>query len=175
MSGLQLVTLGVALADADHKVREEGGNNRGARIQDYLRNTEPPINVAAPWCAAAVQYWADVAARHLGVDNPLDAIRHEALVQSYHDALAPQGLVNPDMVEPGDLALFRFPNGPDRWNHIGMVVQRPNDSGIFWSVEGNTGDVDQRDGDGVYVKPREVDPGYPVCFLRWHVAGNWEL
>lgn len=170
---IQLVTLGVALAEADHKVREEGGNNRGERIREYLTNAG--IAVPAPWCAAFIQYCSDVAARHLGVSNPLDAVQHEALVQSYYDALAPQGLVDPDMVEPGDLAIFQFPNGPDRWNHISIVSQPPNEDGIFWSCEGNTGDVDQRDGDGVYVKPREVEPGYPVAFLRWHVSGNWNL
>lgn len=172
---LHHVTLGVALAEADHKVREEGGNNRGKRVTEYLRGMDPPINVAAPWCAAFVQYCSDVAARNLGVPNPLDAVLHEALVQSYHDALAPQALVHQDMVRPGDLCLFRFPSGPARWNHIGFVVQAPNEDGIFFSAEGNTGDVDQRDGDGVYVKPRQIDAGFPVCFLRWHVAGNWDL
>src|SRR5690554_3172510 len=114
-SGLALVTLGVALADADHKVREVGGNNRGPRITQYLRGVEPPIHVDAPWCAAAVQYWSDVAARGLGVKNPLDAVRHEALVQSYYDHLKDRGEVAVDLVEPGDLCLFQFPNGPDRW------------------------------------------------------------
>ena len=42
------------------------------KVRDYLSNIDPPINVAAPWCAAAIQYWSDAAARLLGVDNPLD-------------------------------------------------------------------------------------------------------
>lgn len=170
---IQIATLGAALAEADHKVREVGGNNRGARIREYLDNAG--IATPAPWCAAFVQYCADTAARGTGWANPLDAVQHEALVQSYYDALAPHGVVAPSFVEHGDLVLFQFLNGPDRWNHIGIVAQPPNEDGVFWSVEGNTGDVNQRDGDGVYLKPRELEPGYPVTFLRWHVSGNWSL
>lgn len=172
---LHLATLGVAMAEADHKVREVGGNNRGPRVTAYLRGCDPPINVAAPWCAAAIQYWSDVAARGLGVKNPLDEIRHEALVQSYYDYWAPHGIVPFKDMAPGDLALFKFPNGPDRWNHIGIVAQRANEDGVFWCVEGNTGDVDQRDGDGVYLKPRVTNDEYPVVFIRWHVRGTWGL
>lgn len=165
------VTLGVALAEADHKVREEGGNNKGPRIRQYLEGTDPPITIAAPWCAAFVQYCSDVAARGLGMRNPLDDVRHEALVQSYFDHFQDRA-IPAGRVRPGDLVLFRFP-GPPRWNHIGIVAQPPNADGIIWSVEGNTGDVDQRDGDGVYLKPRKVGAS-PITFLRWWATGALE-
>lgn len=163
---LRSATLGVALCDADHKVREVGGNNRGPRIRQYLANVDPPINVAAPWCASAVQYWSDVAARGLGMDNPLDAVRQEALVQSYYDFFRPAGaLVEPDEVMPGDLVLYQFGNA-GRWNHIGLVAQVPNGDGVAWVVEGNTSDQSQRDGDAVALKPRSI-ADQPTCFVRW--------
>lgn len=161
---IKLVTLGFAGCDADHKVREEGGNNRGPRIREYLENTDPPINIAAPWCAAAVQYWSDAAARVLGVENPLDAVRLEAYVQSYHDHFAPDGIVTAAEAEPGDLVLYSF--GGQRWDHIGLVAQAPTDSTV-WSVEGNTSDANQRDGDVVTIKPRALDRSYDVTFIRW--------
>lgn len=158
---IQAVALGCALMEADQEVREVGGNNRGPRVRQYLDGAD--IHVDAPWCAAFVQYCSDVAADGIGVTNPLDDVKLEALVQSYYDML--EGSVVPlDVVEPGDLALFRF-GGSARWNHIGFVAEAPKD-GTFMSVEGNTGDVSQRDGDGVYLKPRTVTD-YPVCFIRW--------
>lgn len=163
---IRAVTLGVALAEADHRVREVGGNNHGPRIKQYLDNLDPPMAEGAPWCAAEVQYVSDIAARGLGVTNPLDAVKLEALVQSYYDTLS-YNEVSPAEVEPGDLALFKFSTS-GRWDHIGIVAQPPKPgSKTFWCVEGNTGDVSQRDGDGVYLKPREIDAGYPVVFLTW--------
>lgn len=159
---LALVALGVATCDADHKVKEEGGNNKGPRIFQYLRNVDPPINIAAAWCAAALQYWFDVAARTLGVKNPLDGVRLEAYVQSYHDFLMPQHAVEPNAVLPGDIVMFHF--GEERWDHIGIVAVPPNDQGVFFSVEGNTNEAGSREGDGVLLKPRNVGP--KVCFAR---------
>lgn len=168
---IRLVALGFAASEADHKVREEGGNNRGPRIRQYLDGAG--IAVDAPWCAAFVNYCADGAARVLGVPNPLDEVQLEALVQSYHDRF--QGSqVSVAEAQAGDLVLFRF-SGSDRWNHIGLVAQPPKPgSTTFWSVEGNTsagvGATDEereREGDGVYVKPREIGSGYPVSFIAW--------
>lgn len=170
---LRAATLGVALCDADHRVRESGGNNRGPRIRKYLANTDPPINVAAPWCAAFLQYVSDVAARGLGIRNPLDDVRQEALVQSYHDALD-YLIVPPEEVGPGDLVLFRF-GDTDRWNHIGIVAQPPKPGAkAFFTVEGNTSDENQRDGDAVALKPRELDAGYPVEFVTWADGEQFE-
>lgn len=170
---IRAVALGVALCDADHRVREVGGNNRGPRIRQYLENADPPITVDAPWCAAAVQYWSDVAARGLGVPNPLDLVRLEALVQSYFDQLRADEVLRQD-VRPGDLVLYKF-GASGRWDHIGLVAQPPKGGArTFWSVEGNTSDESPADGDGVFLKPREIDAGYPVCFLTWGDGRRFE-
>lgn len=172
---IHIATLGVAAAEAARQVREVGGNNRGVDIRRYLAACDPPINVAAPWCAAFVQWASDVAAHALGVPNPLDDVRDEALVQSYYDFFAPHGVVPFELARPGDLAVFRFPNGPARWNHIGILARKPDQHGMFWCLEGNTSDANQRDGDGVHLKPRMANTAYPVEFIRWHVLGTWEL
>lgn len=162
---IRAVTLGVALGEISHGVREEGGNNEGPRIREYLMNTDPPIHVSAPWCAAAVQYWADVACRGLGVPNPLDEVRREAYVQDYRAwAIGRGALVSEVDAEPGDLVLYDFRG--IRWDHIGILLS-PVEAGAFRAVEGNTSDASQRDGDAVAVKGRRIDSGYPVCFVRW--------
>lgn len=167
---IRLATVSVALAHADLKIREEGGNNRGPRIRAYLANTEPPLAEGAPWCAAAVQYWSDVAARGLELTNPLDAVKLEALVQSYYDAFKDDVIGPAVRPEPGDLVLFKFPKDgkpSPTWNHIGLIARPPKPgTSIAWCVEGNTGDVDQRDGDGVYLKPRDLAK-LTSCVIRW--------
>jgi hypothetical protein len=171
---LQDVTLGVALCEADMDVRETRGNNAGDRIMEHLANVDPPIHSAAPWCAAAVQGWSDVAAEGARAPNPLDDVRQEALVQSYHEWAEENSLIVPfEDAEPGDLVLYQFGTS-GRWNHIGLLV-RTLESDEFVAVEGNTPLVDapedeQRDSrdkvDGVAVKVRRADR-YPVEFVRW--------
>lgn len=175
---LQDITLGVALCEADLDIKEEGGNNRGPRIMEHLANVDPPIHTAAPWCAAAVQGWSDVAAQAAGITNPLDAVRQEALVQSYHQFAIDGALfVMADQAKRGDLVLYQFGRNADRWNHIGLLVIPPSDSGpnMFVAVEGNTPledapEDEQRDSrtkvDGVAIKVRVVGR-YPVEFIRW--------
>ena len=159
---LQDVALGVALCEDDEKVREVGGNNRGPRVARYL--ADAGINVAAPWCAAFVQYCSDVAANGVGVANPLDEVKLEALVQSYYNwaASVPARIVGTPV--PGDLILYDFHG--HGWDHIGFVAVPPDANGIVHTVEGNTGDVNQRDGDGVYAKARDTTK-VRCCFVHW--------
>lgn len=168
---LSHAALGEAHGDARHAVREVGGNNAGPWIRTYLTNVDPPIHDSAPWCAAAVQYWFDMAAKLMGYANPLDAVKLEALVASYHQWATDTGrLVTPATLLPGDLICFNF-NG-QRWDHIGMI-SRPIGNGMIVTVEGNTspgvgeaGDPEsQRDGDGVFVKQRSLLK-QPVAIIR---------
>lgn len=159
------VALGVAIGEMDQEVREEWGENRGARISEYRENCEPPIGDAVPWCALFVQYVTDVACRALRIRNPLDGVRLEAYVQSYYDWAAAEGrIIPPEEVLPGDLALFNFRNV--RWDHIGLVLSTPTDSGTFQTIEGNTNEAGAREGDGVFEKDRTT-ARYPVVFVRW--------
>jgi hypothetical protein len=167
---LQHVTLGMALGEAEWKVREEG-ENRGPRVTQYLKSMDPPIAVAAPWCAAFAQFVADRAADHMMLTNPLDAVRHEALVASYWNWAKETGkLVDLPKAEPGDLVLFNFRG--KGWDHIGYVVRRITTSTLI-TVEGNTSPgvgesrvERERDGDGVFVKHRSVDR-QPIAVIRW--------
>ncbi len=165
MSEIRLVTLGVLAGEIDHDVREEGGNNMGPRMLRYRENADPPIGVAVAWCALLIQYGSDVAARVLGISNPLDAVRQEALVQSYFDELRDDE-IEPFEVEPGDLALFKFGSSDRAWDHIGIVSRVPAAGDHFQTIEGNTSDDSERDGDAVAYKDRRLDR-YPVTFLTW--------
>ena len=167
MSDIRIATLGVLAGEIDHGVREEGGNNLGPRMKRYRENADPPIGIAVPWCALLIQLGSDVGATALGIENPLDAVRQEALVQSYFDELQDQE-VGRSEVEAGDLAFFKFGSSSRAWDHIGIVSIPPRPgSGFFTTIEGNTSDDSQRDGDAVAYKSRRLDAGYPVTFCTW--------
>lgn len=167
---LELVALGVALGYADLGAGEEGGNNRGPIIARILGNLDPPLGEGYPWCAAFVQLVFDIAARRLGVSNPLDRVRLEAYVQDYYETLRSE-VVRPDLVLPGYLVLYSF--GGERFDHIGIVTKPPKvGTSMFTAAEGNTGpgvgattEEQERDGDGVFVRARQLDGGYDVIFI----------
>ena len=167
MSDIRIATLGVLAGEIDHGVREEGGNNLGPRMKRYRENADPPIGIAVPWCALLIQYGSDVAATALGTENPLDNVRQEALVQSYYEELQDQE-VSRSAAEPGDLVLFKFGSSDRAYDHIGIVAVPPvAGSKFFRTIEGNTSDDSERDGDAVAYKDRAIDAGYPVTFLTW--------
>lgn len=169
MISLRAVTLGVAMGEVWNGVHEVGGNNMGPKVSWYLANCDPPIHIAAPWCAAAVQGCSDHAARQLRMPNPLDAVRQEALVLSYHEWATQNGIVVPaHLAEPGDLVLFDFhPGVGNPWDHIGFLEVAPGQGASFLTLEGNTGSQSQRDGDGFYEKERFTNHTYDVEFVRW--------
>ncbi len=167
MSEIRIATLGVLAGEIDHGVREEGGNNLGPRMKRYRENADPPIGFAVPWCALLIQLGSDVAATALGIINPLDDVRQEALVQSYFDYLQ-EAEVGGTSVEAGDLAFFKFGSSSRAWDHIGIVSIPPKSgSDFFTTIEGNTSDDSERDGDAVAYKSRRLDAGYPVTFCTW--------
>ncbi|KKL65891.1 hypothetical protein LCGC14_2150450 [marine sediment metagenome] len=163
---IRLVTLGVLAAEIDHDVREEGGNNLGPRMTRYRENADPPIGIAVPWCALGIQFGSDIAAAALGIPNPLDAVRQEALVQSYFDELREHEIESFE-VEPGDLSFYKFGRSERAWDHIGIVAVPPAAGDHFRAIEGNTSDDSQRDGDAWAFKDRRLGASYPVTFCTW--------
>ena len=160
-----MVTLGSFARDASLGIGEEGGNNQGPRIREFALNADPPIHTAVPWCALAVQFHSDLAARTLGVPNPLDDVKLEAYVQNYFDTLA-RLEVDASQARAGDLVLYSF--GGERWDHIGVVSKPPRvGSSLFQAVEGNTSSESERDGDAVALKARDLSGSYRVTFIDW--------
>lgn len=166
---LRYLAAGIALGEAGRGVRETSPNwSRDIRL--YLLNCEPKIHTPVPWCAAFIQYCTDAAARRAGIANPLDDVKREAYVPDYFALAKQRGWVVPStMADVGDLVLFEWATGPRRWNHIGIVARPPDLAGMFQTIEGNTGgpEQDQRDGDGVYAKTRNLHFNYKTCFIRW--------
>lgn len=164
---LREAAISVAIGEVVNSVREEGGENEGPKVREYLRNAGIPA--PAPWCAAAMQWITDGAARFLGFENPLDEVHREALVLDYVTLADSKDWTVPvDRGKPGDLVCFKF-SGSDRWNHMGMLLTEPKLSEQEWrfqTIEGNTSpgvgltdEEREREGDGMYRKQREWREG----------------
>lgn len=146
--------------EADLQVREEGGMNRGAKVEEYQR--AGGLGPGDPWCAAFVA-WCVMKSRQL--DKPPtwcsgSAITtwHKGSKRSGDAFTTPQVAGYQSKVQPGwvwvrakdqkgalDVARGLWVQG-----HCGIVVGVDNVG--FHTVEGNTNAAGSRDGDGVYRK-----------------------
>ena len=135
----------VASAMADVGVREATGNNDGTRIEQYLQHVGQ--RKGASWCAAFVCYHLSIN----GVSNPRSAWS-PALV----GRLAGVVWTNRKAVRaplPADVFGIWYAN-LGRVGHVGLVTGV--DGRYITTVEGNTSGGGSRDGDGVYVRRREL-------------------
>ena len=156
---LRPLTLWFALGH--HDVRETS-TNWGDEIKDFLAAAD--IHTPAPWCAAFVNYCAEIVAARLGVTSPLEAVKLEAYVQSYVDYARQHGWVVPFKdVGPGDLFTLYYPS-LKRNGHIGFVVATAKD-GSFLTLEGNTTEEGAREGTMVRSKWRKNNDN--TLFLRY--------
>lgn len=143
-------------------VREEGGNNRGARIEVYQKDTWLPAG-DWPWCAAFCAWVLRKALIAAGVPPAkADAWRcKDASAFGWLTWAKRAGceILPPTVLPmPGDFVVFDF-NGPTAagGGHIG-VVEKDLPGASFQAIEGNTGVAGARettDGtDGVCRKVR---------------------
>lgn len=159
-----VLTVDALIATAEHEadlqVREEGGMNRGKRVEEYQAIVG--LRPGDPWCAAFVA-WCVAKSRQ--ADKPPTWCSGSAIT-TWHKGSKRAGDAStmptfPDFqskVKPGwvwvrakdakgatDAARGLWVQG-----HCGIVIAV--DSAGFYTVEGNTNAAGSRDGDGVYRK-----------------------
>ncbi len=137
---------------------EQGGANRGARVERFLQSVG--LGPGQPWCAAYVSYVLGAT----GVRAPLDGRRRvirsglAARFITARSVRASEALRGVKQVPPGAVVIWRKGNGP--FGHAGFAVSWDGASGE--TVEGNTSSGragSQRDGDGVWRRQRRISPG----------------
>jgi len=140
------------VAAGENGVREDPalGQNRGARVDEYIRSTrlDPTANPphGYPWCACFVYWCFEQAALALGQTNPCT---RTAGVVAHWDRTVGRKILAVDvqndhsLVRPGMV----FCKTHDLHSHIGIVCQVRAD-GII-TVEGNTNAAGSREGDSV--------------------------
>ena len=140
------------VAAAENGVREDPalGQNRGARVDEYIRSTHldpagnPPHGY--PWCACFVYWCFARAADILGQSNPC---WRTASVLVHWDKTSGRKIFAADVGRDHSLVLpgMIFCKSYNHESHTGIVCQVA-DSGIV-TIEGNTNVAGSREGDSV--------------------------
>lgn len=151
-----LRSLALAKAVREIGVQEEGGNNKGVRVESYLRAVDRWPGV--PWCAAFVSWCFEEAA---GFNLPFTSAGVEVI---YNHGKKNDWIVSRPF--KGDLVLF----GEGFGDHIGFVekVLGIGPVLVLQTVEGNTSSGEagsQFNGDGVY-RRRRIVKDKTVAFIR---------
>lgn len=124
----------VAHARADLGVREEGGHNRGKRVEEYLRAVDVPPG--SDWCAAALTTWLRAASAETGIAAPVQgsagAKKFIAQFQAAGRWIPRADL--PGRVRPGTVLVW---DRGDWRGHVGVVADVQGE----WvkTIEGNAG------------------------------------
>lgn len=134
----------VALFEATLDTKEVGANNRGPRIDLYLRNAHALKKDAAPdkkglgWCGMFVYYCYSQAAAQLGRILPFkaDNLWSGQKLQKWGFNNFDRTINScPFVLKPGDIYIM------DKF-HIGMVIEAEANSYVVKTIDGNQGGAD---------------------------------
>lgn len=144
----------IANAIAEIGVAEEGGNNRGKRVGEYLASTG--LGQGHPWCAAFTKFVYDGS----GIATPG--------ATAWSPSWFPKSKTywrkgdNPSRIQSGDLFSIHYSN-LGRIGHVGIIESV--DDGWIVTIEGNTNSSNSREGDVVKRSRRSLKMVYS--------ASNW--
>jgi hypothetical protein len=147
-------------ARADLNVREQGGNNRGARIEEMLIAVGfPPPKIKGkegePWCAAALSdWWRKAGILTPNIRAPFDG---DASCVNWKKWGEKNGLFTKNPTVGGAIIYKSYDTDLKRYreSHIGVVESYNPKTGEIVTIEGNTVPQEKgysRDGGGVYRK-----------------------
>ena len=154
------------------KVRETQGPNRGLEVDFFNRWTFGPDAMqpfpqggqGAPWCASFVNTIGRLGIGAAWPFPPEDPAMSntDKLVEfaKARTCFYPEG--NP---RRGDIFVLRHWRKADDWIHTGFVSDSVGADEHFETIEGNTNDDGSRDGNGVYIRRRQVSQY--THFIRW--------
>ncbi len=146
-------------------LREKGGANKGADLQEFFDADSYDPNGAKPgddgyaWCAAficrIVQLAIQDSGRTFSFNRPTTpgAWAFEAWSRAQDSSTKtrkpPRTEVDGPVVHAGDICVLKI-------SHICLAVSDSDSDGYLWTVEGNTNSAGSREGDGVYKKKRHI-------------------
>lgn len=131
--------------------REEGGNNRGPRIAQYLATTG--LGEGHPWCAAFTKFLFD--------QNEIPTPGATAWSPSWFPSSRTywnRGMETSEIRKADTFGLYYQKLG--RIGHVGLIEKIEN--GWLYTIEGNTGDDQGRDGDVVRRHRRSIKTIYRI-------------
>ena len=138
-----------------HKGYKEGANN------DNIFAAEAGHANHQPWCATFVVACFKEGGEAAAVPNSASCEFIESWGVKMNRTRTKQA------ARRGDLILFDFSKS-GKAQHVGIAVHDFDPkTNTIQTIEGNTGDVNQANGDGVYVKTRQLE------FIRAVIRPNW--
>lgn len=140
-------------------VREQGGRNRGPRVDEYQRAVGiDPETAAGPWCAAFLFWCFAQAARNLGRPNPCPrtASCHGLWLRS-----PARARVEEEDVRPGCIWIANHGRGRGH----AALVEAVGEGLTLVTLEGNTDPAGSREGDGVYRRTDRTADGATLGLL----------
>lgn len=150
------VDLVLTAALAEKGVREVGGQNRGPRVEEYLRRVH--AKPGDPWCAGFVGF---IGTEVLGEHWPLPKVPG---TWTLHDFAKRHGILSKT---PRRGSVFLLYSEKRKSWHTGFVVEVLADGSVA-TIEGNTNAAGEHDGDGVHEKIRRYGP--VDRFIDWASA-----
>lgn len=128
-------------------ITEKGGNNQGPMVE-LLQKTIGSAD-REPWCMSFIQTCLAYAEVKTGVKSPVIASEHCRSV--WAETPKKQRVKS----QPLKYAIVIWGLEGSSSGHTGVMVEHVAHSQYFRSIEGNTGDSSDRDGDGVFYKRRD--------------------
>lgn len=144
----------IKIAASEVGVEEQGGNNRGKRVEEYLHSVG--LGPGDPWCAAFVAWCLREAGVKLGTDG-WPRTGYCPTIETW----AKSNKCLSRTPRRGDVFLLLDSEGP---YHTGFVSE-VNSDGTVDTIEGNTNRGGSADGDGVFRRKRYVSS---CSFVAWH-------
>lgn len=162
---MTLSQLVVQLAVADIGVHEEGGNNRGPRVDQYLASVG--LDPGYAWCAAFVYFCFRAAAQQLGLVNPVPKTGGVLHMGKMTEPIC--RAVNP---APGYVYILDHGGGV---GHAG-IIETVNDDGTITEISGNTNAQGSREGNAVArhtgTSPEAIHGGTLLYYLNYDLAAQ---
>lgn len=150
----ELVKRTLEIASGEVGVTEEGGDNFGPRVEEYLRSVG--LGPGNAWCAAFVYWCIEKASKESGVKNPFCRTGYCPSITNW----AKEYNILSQTPEPGDVFLL--------CDHISAYhtgfVESVN-GGAFQTIEGNTNLDGSANGYGVFRRTRYN--GNKYLFVKW--------
>jgi hypothetical protein len=151
-------------------VAEEGGNNRGPRVEEYLRSVS--LAPGFSWCMAFTFWCFRQAAARLKLVNPCPRTGGCLRLWSLADAATKVGFETPAR---GKIYVLDHGRG---LGHVG-IVELVNTDGTISEVSGNTNKDGSRDGNCVWrhvgKDPAAIHGGHLLGYLDMDLAVQYPM
>jgi hypothetical protein len=121
--------------------REQGGANRGPQVDQYLAAVR--LDPGFPWCAAFAFWCFEMAARRMGITNPMPRTASTRRLWE----LADRHFRDPNPA-PGRVYVLDHGNSQ---GHTGIVLSVDALGNVFEEVSGNTNAAGAREGNAVAI------------------------